>query len=157
VAARRILSAMAMAIVFALALALPRDGSSAPAGIPIVVIAARDTPAHALGRADVAAIFLRQQVLWGNGVRVQPVNLPPAHPLRRAFSDEVLGRTAQELESYWREMYFHGALPPHVLASEEAVLLFVQSTPGAIGYVGSCPGDKRVNVLFTINEPAGCR
>jgi hypothetical protein len=129
----------------------------APLGPPFVIIAARDVPTRRLTRQEIAAMFLRQQVLCSNGDRVQPVNLPPAHPLRRAFSEQTLQRTPQELESYWREMYFHGTLPPHVVASEEAVLLFVLSTPGAVGYVGSCPADRRLVVLFTQYEPPGCR
>jgi hypothetical protein len=48
-------------------------------------------------------------------------------------------------------MYFHGLLPPHVLASTEAVLRFVASTPGAIGYVPLCDADARVTMLLAID------
>jgi hypothetical protein len=53
-------------------------------------------------------------------------------------------------------MYFHGVLPPHVLASEEAVILFVSSTPGAIGYVSGCVPEHKVNVVLMVGELPAC-
>jgi hypothetical protein len=51
--------------------------------------------------------------------------------------------------------YFQGITPPHVLSSEEAMLRFVASTAGAIGYALPCHIDERVQVLWTLssNEP----
>lgn len=110
-----------------------------------------------LTRESLSLIFKRKQNYWENGVRIQPVNLPPAHPLRRVFSQSVLGSAPEAMETYWREMYFHGVLPPHVLASEEAVVLFVNSTPGAIGYVSACPAEHKVNVVMAIGDVPGCQ
>ena len=120
------------------------------------MIVSADSAAHRLSRESVALIFRRKQNYWENGLRMQPVNLPPASALRQEFSRCILGQAPQAMEDYWRDMYFHGVLPPHVLASEEAVVLFVQSTPGAIGYVSSCPTDPRVNVVLTVGEVPNC-
>jgi hypothetical protein len=60
------------------------------------------------------------------------------------------------MEDYWREQYFHGVLPPRVLESEQAVALFVGATPGAIGYVASCPSGLRAKVLLTVGDPPNC-
>ena len=46
--------------------------------------------------------------------------------------------------------------PPFVLASEEAMIRFVASTPGAVGYVSLCLADKRVAVVATIEGGPGC-
>ncbi|MBS1190397.1 MAG: hypothetical protein H6R10_2189 [Rhodocyclaceae bacterium] len=109
-----------------------------------------------LTRETLSLIFRRKQNYWKSGSRIQPVNLPAAHPLRRVFSQSILGHPPEALEDYWREMYFHGVLPPHVLASEEAVILFVTSTPGAIGYVSACTPDRRLNVVMTIGDASNC-
>jgi ABC-type phosphate transport system substrate-binding protein len=122
---------------------------------PFVVITGPGEERH-LSREAVSQIFMRKQNYWENGTRIQPVNLPANHPLRRAFSQVVLGHLPEELEEYWREMYFHGVLPPHVLASEEAVILFVSSTPGAIGYVSTCYPDRRVSVVLAVGEVPHC-
>ena len=83
-------------------------------------------------------------------------NLPPTHPLRHSFSQSILGQAPEAMEDYWREMYFHGVLPPHVLASEEAVILFVSSTPGAIGYISACPAERKVNVVLLVGDVPNC-
>jgi hypothetical protein len=41
----------------------------------------------------------------------------------------------KEMAPYWNERYFHGTRPPPSLASEQAVLLYVARTEGAVGYV----------------------
>jgi hypothetical protein len=120
------------------------------------IIVAADISGHQLSRESASLIFRRKQKYWEDGKRIQPVNLPATHPLRHAFSQCILGQEPEAMEDYWREMYFHGVLPPHVLASEEAVVLFVISTPGAIGYVSTCPTDRRVNVVLTIGDLPNC-
>ncbi len=123
---------------------------------PFAVIVSSDVDASHLTRDGAAAIYRRKQTFWSEGRRVQPVNLPASHPLRRAFSQCVLGQTPDAMEEYWREMYFHGVLPPRVLESERAVALFVATTPGGIGYVSSCTKDPRVIVLFTFGDVPNC-
>jgi ABC-type phosphate transport system substrate-binding protein len=123
---------------------------------PFAVIAASGATEQPLTRESISQIFRRKQTYWENGTRIQPVNLPPAHPLRRTFSQSILGKPPEALEEYWREMYFHGVLPPHVLASEEAVILFVSSTPGAIGYVSDCVPEHKVNVVLMVGEVPPC-
>jgi hypothetical protein len=144
-----LLASALLSLGFAKQDALPTDHAFA-------VIVAADTLEHRLSRESASLIFRRKQTFWENGKRIQPVNLPPAHPLRRAFSQCILGQEPQAMEDYWREMYFHGVLPPHVVASEEAVILFVLSTPGAIGYVSTCPTDPRVNVVLTVGDVPNC-
>ncbi len=43
-----------------------------------------------------------------------------------------------------------GISPPHVVASQEAVMRFVANTPGVIGYVAACKVDKRVKVIYRL-------
>ena len=140
-------------VLLALALAMP-DARAAERSFAVITAAgATEQP---LTRESISLIFKRKQTYWGNGTRIQPVNLPPAHPLRRTFSQSMLGQLPEAMGDYWREMYFHGVLPPHVLASEEAVMLFVSATPGAIGYVSTCIPEHGVNVVLTVGELPTC-
>jgi len=138
---------------FSLAVARQNLSPTTPAFAVIVADGAAD---RNLSRESLSLIFRRRQTYWEDGTRIQPVNLPADNPLRQAFSSCILGRKPESMEDYWREMYFHGVLPPHVLASEQAVMLFVASTPGAIGYVSSCPADARVNVVLTVGDVPNC-
>lgn len=124
---------------------------SAAAEEPIAVIV---SPANSKGlnKDTLTLLFKRKKLFWNNGNKAQPVNLPANHPLRRSFSLSVLGHSPEELEKYWDDLYFHGISPPHVLASEEAVLHFVAATPGAIGYVSLCSADQRVAIALLVNS-----
>ncbi len=111
---------------------------------------------HHLTRESVSSIFKRKQNHWHTGLRIQPVNLPSTNPLRRLFSQTILGAAPEAFEDYWHQMYFQGELPPHVVASEEAVILFVNSTPGAIGYISGCIPIGRVNVALMVGGLPMC-
>ncbi len=112
-------------------------------------------PAHGanpgLSREILALIYTRKMLYWDNGIKIQPVNLPISHALRRRFSQMILGHSPEDMESFWNNMYFQGILPPYVLASEESVIRFVATTPGAIGYVDYCNIDPRVSVVLVLN------
>lgn len=119
---------------------------------PLVVIVA---PKHAevrFDRAELALIYERKHLYWPGGGRIQPVNLPAQHPLRLAFSQAVLGTEPAALERYWNEQYFHGVLPPYVLASGEAMLRFVAETPSAIGYLDACELGAGVAVIAWLDH-----
>lgn len=137
-------------------LAMPALAPAAPGSSGIAVIVAKDSPETAVDRRDLALIYRHKKRFWSDGTRVTPVNLPAAEAVRRAFSVAVLGRSPEELDDYWRERYFHGELPPFVAGSPEAVIRFVTSTPGAIGYVPACIADGRVSVLMLIDGDFPC-
>ena len=72
---------------------------------------------------------------WESGESARPVDQVPG-PLREFFSTTVHGRSVITIELYWKRMIFSGrAVPPPEAADDEAVLEFVRSTPGAVGYV----------------------
>lgn len=117
----------------------------------IAVIMPAQREAVSLDVDDVSQIYKRRKLLWPDGRRIEPVNLPADHPLRRRFTESVLRMTPDAMEGYWNEQYFHGVRPPHVLASEAAVLRFVAGTRNAIGYLPYCAVDERVRVLLLLD------
>lgn len=121
---------------------------------PIAVIVHPGRKAS-LSHEDLTLIYRRKKLIWPDGSRIQPVNLPTASPLRRAFSREVLGQAPEALTTYWNDMYFHGVTPPYVLGSPEAVLRFVAETPAAVGYVPYCSADSRVSVAVVLLADGG--
>jgi hypothetical protein len=129
--------------------------ATAAADNRVAVIAMPGAQPTALSTEDLALVYRRRKQFVG-GQRVQPLNLPSAHPLRRFFSQQVLQRSPEELEDHWRDLYFNGIFPPFVLASEEAVLRFVATTPGAVGYVSACALDRRVTVLLMLEGGPAC-
>jgi hypothetical protein len=95
-------------------------------------------------------IFLKKTLVNAQGTRWIPLNLNPDHPLRQAFSQTVFKQRPEDMEVYWNDQYFQGISPPYVVNSEEAVLRFIASTHGAIGYILPCHLDARVQVVIKI-------
>lgn len=110
----------------------PARDAGAPA---LVVIAHATVHPERVDRNEARRMWLLRRRFWHDGTRIVPVNLPASSPVRDAFSRAVLGSPARDLVAFWNDLYFHGTLPPPVLPSERAVMLFVARTPGAAGYV----------------------
>lgn len=109
---------------------------------------------EALRQDELARIYRRKKLFWENGTPIVPLNLPTTTSLRRTFSRTILGEQPEEMDAYWNEQYFHGISPPYVLASEEAVVEFVATTPGAIGYVNATAVNSHVRVLLSLPPAA---
>lgn len=96
-------------------------------------------PTNALGsapRSFVADAFLKRVSRWQDGETIHPIDMRPDSLVRKAFSESVLKRSVGAVRSYWLQRVFTGReLPPPELASEEAAVRYVESTPGALGYV----------------------
>ena len=107
-----------------------------------------------MSRTELNRIYERRRRFWSNGTRVVPINLSAAHPVRVQFSRLVFGRSPEDMQDYWNTRYFQGVSPPYVLASEDAVLAFVASTPGSIGYVSARFLNGQVKVLTYLPSSA---
>lgn len=143
--ARRALWSIALA-------ALLGGGARAAEPVGVIAVVVAKEQRGGVGLEELALIYRRKKLVWDDGSRIHPVNLPAAHPLRRQFSVAVLGAGVEALESYWNDQYFHGIAPPFVLASDEAVLRFVEQTPGAIGYLGYCAVAGRARIVLALDE-----
>ncbi len=62
---------------------------------------------------------------------------PSVPPVRKSFSNDVLQQGLVEVQVYWQRKMASGLTPPPVKTSDEEIVSFVASTPGAIGYVSS--------------------
>jgi ABC-type phosphate transport system substrate-binding protein len=83
-----------------------------------------------------------------DGMPVTVVNLTRGHSVRGNFLAAFLGQDEDKYRAYWTVRQFIGkGTPPRDLASSREVVDFVQSQPGAIGYID--PADLRpgLNVL----------
>ena len=86
-------------------------------------------------RATLAQIYLGKARTWGDGSAIVPVDLSTVSPVRRAFSDSVLGAPVDAVKQMWMRNVSAGHLPPAVKESDAAVIAFVASSRGAVGYV----------------------
>jgi ABC-type phosphate transport system substrate-binding protein len=97
-----------------------------------------------VSNSQLSDIFQKKARSLPDGTAAVPVDQPASSPVREAFSQAVHGRGASAIEAWWQQQIFAGKdVPPETKDSDAAVLSFVASTPGAIGYVSagaSLPG-----------------
>ena len=135
----------------ALVVAVTRTAGATDSFVVIVNSSVVGTNVH---RADLAAVFLKKAVRWGDGSPASPVDQSGTSPVRKGFSETVLQMPVTAVVQYWgRQLASMAASvrPPTVKGSDEEVLVYVARTSGAVGYVSSHtalpPGVKAVAII----------
>lgn len=83
------------------------------------------------------------------GVTVAAVNLRSGNTVRAHFLQTYLNQDEEKYTAYWTvRRYIGKGTPPRELASGAEVVNFVQSTPGAIGYVEDADLKPGLNILL---------
>jgi len=128
--------------------------ATAQATDSFVVVVNASVAGTTVHRADLAAVFLKKAVRWGDGSPANPVDLSGTSHVRKDFSEGVLHMPVMAVVQYWgRQLASMAASvrPPTVKGSEDEVLVYVAKTSGAVGYVSTGtalpPGVKAVTVV----------
>jgi ABC-type phosphate transport system substrate-binding protein len=139
-AATRVLAAVAV---------LPLLWTSVPASsVPLALVLNRENPVTSLGVPEVQRIFRKQTRMWPHGEAVVPVDWDATSDARQEFSRRVLNRSVREMADFWvQQNITQGLTPPSTLKSARAILRFVASVPGSIGYVAVADVDQTVKVI----------
>lgn len=115
----------------------PALGSQPEAPDFIVIVSASNTTRQ-VDRRFLANAFLKKITRWPDGDAIRPVDLEPGAAARRSFTASVLDRSVAAVKSYWQQIIFTGnGLPPPELASDEAVIAYIRTHDGAVGYVST--------------------
>ena len=95
-----------------------------------------EAAATKVDRKFVTDAFLKKRTRWGDAQVIRPVDLSASSAVRRRFSDQVLGRSLDAVRRYWNQQVFSGrGVPPPQVNNEAAVVEYVLTHPGSIGYV----------------------
>lgn len=119
---------------------------SAPVMADVVVIV---NPANSasIDEEQIAKIFLGQTKTFSNGSEATPIDQKEG-PIREEFGNKLLKKNPSQLKAQWaRQIFTGGAKPPKELGSDDEILKFVASTPGAIAYIDSSKVNKTVKVV----------
>ncbi|MEO8178693.1 MAG: hypothetical protein ABI895_07660 [Deltaproteobacteria bacterium] len=100
------------------------------------VVAHPSNSAVSVDRVFLMDAFLKKTTRWPGDDAIYPVDQGPDAAVRQQFSEQVLRRSVFAVRNYWQQRIFSGrGLPPPELESDDAVLRYVLSRPGAVGYV----------------------
>ncbi len=103
--------------------------------------------AASMDEEQIGKIFLGQTKTFPGGAEATPVDIKESQ-VREEFGNKVLKKSPSQLKALWaRQIFTGGAKPPRELGSDEEVIKFVASTPGAIGYVDAGKANASVKVV----------
>lgn len=154
-------SGVARALIVPILFVIELMGGIALAEAPVraqnegyTVVANSSVPDPDISQQALRQIFLKRKTRWSDGSRVLPVDQEIERPVRSSFSEDVLGRSADAMQTYWQAQIFSGrALPPTILDDDQDVLDYVSSTAGAVGYVSARTGvPSGVKVLEVVHQ-----
>jgi ABC-type phosphate transport system substrate-binding protein len=116
----------------------------------LLVVAHPQVPLSSISVEELTLIYLIQRNSWSNGVAIVPVNREASSATREYFSEQLFNRSPADMSEYWNRLRFTGKFPPLVQTSDQAVLGFVRSVPGAIGYIDAAAAPTGVKVLLKL-------
>lgn len=117
------------------------------AAIADVVVIVNPANSAAIDEEQIAKIFLGQTKTFSNGSEATPIDQKEG-PVREEFGNKLLKKNPSQLKAQWaRQIFTGGAKPPKEMTSDDEILKFVASTPGAIAYVDSSKVNKSVKVV----------
>ena len=128
--------------------------AAAQATDSFVVVVNASVAGTTVRRTDLAAVFLKKALRWGDGSPANPVDQSGTSPVRKGFSESVLHMPVMGVVQYWGKQLVSMAAsvrPPTVKASDDEVLAYVAKTNGAVGYISGStalpPGVKAVTII----------
>ena len=100
-----------------------------------------------ISKADLRDLFTGASSTYKNGARAVVVNLKGG-PVRDTFLKNFVGKSDAAYSAAWRVIVFSGqGMMPKSFPTEEALVEYVASVPGAIGYVGEATEHENVKSL----------
>ncbi len=112
----------------------------------VVLIANSGVGEDSLSQKDVQAIFLNKKKSLANGkVKIAVQKNAVVH---EAFLKTYVKKSPSQFKSYYKKLIFTGkGKAPKSVADDNAMLAFVASTPGALGYVSEGSALDQVKVI----------
>ena len=114
----------------------------------IVVVVSKNSDLGGLTRNEVRQIFNGQLNRVGE-ISVKPLDLPVAASQREVFCQQVMGKSVEQMKSYWARMIFTGrGMPPREVSSDREMTLLVGSDRKFIGYMDEADVTSDLKVVF---------
>jgi hypothetical protein len=146
----RAVTAVLSLLLAAVAPTVAADAPSATPSYRIIVHPAN--PATSVRRIFLQDAFLKKTARWPGNQVIHPADLTPRSPVRRRFSEEIIGRSVKAVKAYWQQRIFAGReVPPPEFDADEQVVAYVLQHHGAVGYV-TATADLRGTKVVTLTK-----
>lgn len=129
---------------------LPLEFAVSQVSSDVVVIVNKSVQENSLSSNAIKNIFLGNKSVWDNGQKVQFLTLNSGD-IHEIFLKKYVNKTASQFNSYWIKQVFTGkGKSPKSFDSENALVEYVSTKDGAIGYVSKETDTSSVKVI-TVN------
>lgn len=99
------------------------------------VIVNNGVPIDSVSKNDLKNIYLGKKSRWDCDEKIEAVTLS-CGDTHSCFLNDIVQKTPAQFGIYWKRVIFTGkGVPFHKVDSEEEMVDYVQSTPGAVGYI----------------------
>lgn len=113
----------------------------------VVVIANKGVDAGGFTDQDIKNIFLGKKTKWANNEKITFI-IQKGTDDHKAFLKKYVGRTESQFRSFWKKMVFTGkGKAPKSAGDSSAIIDFVSSTEGAVGYISSGVSADKVKII----------
>jgi hypothetical protein len=118
----------------------------------VLIVANKNVLVSQITSSQLRDLFTGAKTSFKDGSRAVPVVLKGG-PVHEVFLRKHVGETPEEFRARWRKAVFTGqGSMLKECASEAALLEFIVSTPGAVGYVSRVADGLSVKVLAVAAE-----
>ncbi len=117
----------------------------------LVVVMGSTSGIDSLTREEVINIFLGRFRQLPNGQAALPVDQPSDPALLADFYQRLVNKKPAEIRAYWSRLVFSGkTAPPRQAKSQQDMLQWLSSNPGAVGYMRSDERPPQLKVVLTL-------
>ncbi len=112
------------------------------------IVVNSSNPVSSLTKKQVSNYFLKKTTKWSNSTIVQPVDLGSRSSVRANFSKNIHKKSIGQVRAFWQQSVFSGkASPPPEMQNDNAVVYYVKTHKGAIGYVSKNANTNGVKTI----------
>jgi len=101
------------------------------------LIVSASNPVNTLSRTEVAGCYLGERRQWPDGEPVVVLDQSAKSTVRAAFSQEILGKSVDAVQTHWMKIIMAGRGRPPLTASEEDIINMVAKEKRVVGYVSA--------------------
>ncbi|MBF0226197.1 MAG: substrate-binding domain-containing protein [Desulfobacterales bacterium] len=134
-------------------LSIPITGMvySANAEDDVKVIGNNDVPDKELSKMDIQQIFLGKKTRWTDNKKITIVT-SKNEELNEKFLTRFVGKTPSQFRNYWKNLVFTGkGKEPIAFSNDKALIEYIVSNEGTIGYVSSEASPDGVALIIISN------
>ena len=123
----------------------------------VAIIINKSNPIDDISLRTLEMILKQEQQYWKFGDRITLLMQKSGSPEKTLVLEKIYNMTDQQLKEFWIKKMVREDIPsfPKTLDSNEAVKLFVEKIPSAIGFIDSKYVDNTIKVLLIDGKKAG--